>query len=207
MQNKKQKHKTKVNELSDFDFLNLIEKSRKNTQNKIQQGLAFIAPEKLLYDELKSNLFYLNSNHAPYHCQIGKLENKTPFYERINYKEHITRSSIAAGMIAVGQPIIRKKVVMKGTVAGTSIASSFLSNAIKTKTPFRIYSINAQFRLVGTKNVGRAIGRLIPNIGVVLLIIDAVDILIEIYESNKNNSTNSIFNGGIGGGGGASGPW
>ncbi|GET46684.1 hypothetical protein [Capnocytophaga felis] len=196
-----------MNELSDFDFLNLIEKSRKNAQKKIQQGLTFVTPEKLLYDELKSNLFYLNSNHASYHCQIGKLENKTPYYERINYKEHITKSSIAAGMIAIGQPIIRKKVVMKGTVDSTSIASSFLSNIIKTKSSFRIYSINAQFRLVGTKNVGRAIGRLIPNIGVVLLVINAVDILIEIYQANKDNNRNSIFGGGIGGGGGASSLW
>lgn len=196
-----------MNELSDFEVLNLIEKSRKSTQNKIQQNI-HLSAEKVLYDEIKSNLFFVNRNSAPYHCQIGNLENKTPFYQGINYDEHLKRSSFAVGMIAIGQPILRKKVVMKGTVARTSIASSFLSKTFTGNFPFRVYTINAKFRLVATKNIGRAIGRLIPNVGVALLVIDVVDILVEIYESNKkNNNKDSFFNGGRGGGGGASSFW
>ncbi|ATA90354.1 hypothetical protein CGC58_11800 [Capnocytophaga stomatis] len=115
---------------------------------------------------------------------------------------------VGAGMVALGSPIIRKKFVTKGAVGATSIASSFLSKTFPQKLPFRVYTINAKFRLVSTKTMGRALGRLIPNVGMVLLVIDAVNILVEVYKDNdKRDAFSPFFGGGSGGGGGSSHNW
>lgn len=195
-----------MNELSDFDFLNLIEKSRASAQREIQQK-KYLSPEKLLYNEIRSNLFYLNNHNAPYYCQIGNLENKTSNFQEESFFDKHSKGIVGAGMVALGSPIIKKRFVTKGTVSGTSIASSFFSRAFPQNLPFRVYTINAKFKLVATKTMGRAIGRLIPNIGMVLLIIDAVDILVEVYQSSNKKNTSPFFGGGIGSGGGAYSGW
>ena len=66
---------------------------------------------------------------------------------------------------------------MKGSAAGTSIASKYLSKILPQKMPFRI---------IGTKVLGRAIGRAIPYVGWALLAIDAIELVVELYEDNKS---------------------
>ena len=74
-------------------------------------------------------------------------------------------------LVALGQPIVGKRFVMAGTSPGSSVASTLLSK-IPLKSPIRLYApvINkAGTRWVGTKLVGRFVGRWVPFVGWVLL--------------------------------------
>lgn len=108
-----------------------------------------------------------------------------------------TKSFIGSGLWAVGQPILKKRFVMKGSAAGTSIASKYLSQILPQRMPVKI---------LGTAVLGRAIGRITPYVGVALIAIDVVDLIIEEIEASKNGSFRGL-GGGYSGGAGASGSW
>lgn len=102
-------------------------------------------------------------------------------------------------MVFIGQPILKKRFVMKGSAKGTSIASKYLSRTLPQRMPFRF---------LGTKVLGRMLGRAVPYIGTALIIIDVIELLIETYELEKDDKSGQnriIFKGGHFGGGGASG--
>jgi uncharacterized membrane protein (DUF373 family) len=76
--------------------------------------------------------------------------------------------------------------------------------------PFKIYSINIQGKIKTTTNLGRGIEHLIPNIVTVLIAIDVIQLLIEVYEIDKKNNKvtfKGFGNGGSFGGGGSSEYW
>ncbi|TWP24629.1 hypothetical protein ETU10_01320 [Apibacter muscae] len=186
------------NDLSDYDILNIIENARKSSE----LGISY-KNNVQINNSLKANLTNIftsyNNNSNPYHFNIGKISIKETLAEH-NYN----RSILSTGMIFTGMPILKKRFVTKGTVAGTSIASKYLSKAFPYKMPFKIYTINVNFKLVSTKVLGRGLGRSIPYVGLVLIATDAIELLIEIYEIDKKN--NKVTFQGFGGGG-ASGYW
>jgi hypothetical protein len=55
-------------------------------------------------------------------------------------------------------------------------------------------------RILGTRVLGRAIGRSIPYIGWSLIVIDVIELIIEELES-ENNDSKPHFENGFGGGG------
>ena len=71
-------------------------------------------------------------------------------------------------------------------------------------------SSNIQGKIKATTNLGRGVGRLIPNIGAALIVIDIIQLLIEVYEFDKKNNKvifKGFGSGGSFGGGGSSGYW
>ncbi|WP_295812533.1 hypothetical protein [uncultured Apibacter sp.] len=192
------------NDLSDYEILDIIERARRNSEFGISYKSNFEI-QRALKDNLTSNFARYNNNSNPYYFETGD----------INLKETITnhnysKSVVGTGMFLIGSPILKKRFVTHGTVKGTSIASKYLSKALPQQMSFKIYSINANFKLVSTKGLGRGLGRLIPNVGAALIIIDVVQLLIEIYELDKKNDKvtfKGFGNGGSFGGGGSSGYW
>ena len=191
-------------DLSEFRLLDIIEKARKKTEREIRnKDIPSIST--VLSNNTNSNLFYLNNGSNPYHCKLEKTDLKSTIVEH-DYK----KSSIGAGLIIAGSPILKKRFVTKGSSIGTSIASKYLSKALPYKIPFKIYSINMYGKIISTANLGRGLGRLVPMAGTALLVIDVIELLIEVYEIDKKNNkvTFSGFgSGGSFGGGGSSGRW
>lgn len=111
----------------------------------------------------------------------------------------ISRSAAGLAMIFSGQPVLRKRFVMAGSAAGTSLASKYLSKALPQKMPMRI---------LGTKVFGRAVGRAVPLVGWTLLAVDVVELLIISTQSDDASRRDFLpGGGGVSGGGGASGAW
>lgn len=194
----------RYNDLSDYELLNSIERARRNSELGISHK-SYFDIQRSLKDNLTSNFSRYNNNSNPYHFEIGK----------INIKETITthnyrKSVVGAGMFLVGSPMLKKRFVTQGSAKGTSIASKYLSNALPQQMSFKIYSINANFKLVSTKVLGRGLGRLIPNIGAAIIVVDVVELLIELYELDKKHNKvtfKGFGGGGRFGGGGSSGYW
>lgn len=160
---------------------------------------------RILSNNVNSNLYHVNSDSNPYYCKIDKINIKD-----IIFQHDYDKSLVGGGLILAGSPILKKRFVTKGSSIGTSIASKYLSKVLPHKMPFKIYSVNMYGKIISTTSLGRGLGRLVPMAGTALLVIDAVELLIEVYEidKRKNRVTFSGFgNGGSFGGGGASGRW
>jgi len=106
-------------------------------------------------------------------------------------------------LVVLGQPWVGKRFIMPGSSPGSSIASTLLSK-IPLKSPVRLFApvINkAGTRWVGTKFVGRFVGRWVPFVGWALL---AKDFTTEVampmsngnaaYEESNRRSGNWIAN-------------
>lgn len=101
--------------------------------------------------------------------------------------------------VLAGQPLLRKRFVMDGAAVGTSFASKYLSAALPQKMPIR---------MLGTRVLGRAVGRGVPLLGWALLAIDVVELTIQTFdESSLGVLTDGRGDGGPFGGAGASGTW
>ena len=87
---------------------------------------------------------------------------------------------------------------MQGSAKGTSIASKYLSKALPQKMPTRI---------LGTRVLGRLLGRAIPYVGWTLLAIDVIELIITYNKEKKERKFGESFGGGSFGGGGACGSW
>lgn len=103
---------------------------------------------------------------------------------------------IGPALIWLGQPILDKRFVMKGALAGTSIASKALSKIIPqtfTNTLGRGAGTKVA-TAIGTNVIGRGLGRWIPYAGWALTAYDVIDnwdvigeFLDGIRESNERN--------------------
>ena len=190
------------NDLSDYEILDIIERAKRDSEFGISYKSNFEI-QRALKDNLTSNFSRYNNNSSPYHFDTGE----------INIKETVTnhnysKSVVGTGMYAIGSPILKKRFVTQGSAKGTSIASKYLSKKLSYNMPFKIYSINIQGKIKATTNLGRGVGRLIPNIGAALIVIDIIQLLIEVYEFDKKNDKvtfKGFGNGGSFGGGGSSG--
>ncbi|OXA84886.1 hypothetical protein [Flavobacterium hercynium] len=183
-------------------IIDSVEKSRKRAESKLK-----LSTHKNFYDVFKG---ILNSEFRKINdFQIGLYDKSTITYvdkiviekKEINSKDHNFDKSVGgSSLILLGQPILKKRFVMKGSAAGTSIASKYLSRAFPQKMPVRI---------LGTNVLGRAIGRVVPYVGWTLVAIDIIEIIIEYSECNEKDK--SVFYGGFGGGsfsgGGSEGKW
>lgn len=177
-------------------ILNSIEKSKKETEI-ILKSINYEDPckvfEKTLNSEFRRiNNFYIGLDNKNTIASIDKIliEKKEIEPEDHNFG----RSIIGSSLIMVGQPILKKRFVMKGSASGTSIASKYLSRTFPQKLPVRI---------LGTTVLGRAIGRVVPYVGWTLVAMDIVEIIIEYSEhdqKNKGGFGGGSFSGGSGGG-------
>jgi len=180
-------------------IINSIENSKKETEIRLK-SINYEDPckvfEKILNSEFrKINNFYIGlDNKNTIACIDEILIEK----KEIESEDHnFGRSIIGSSLIMAGQPILKKRFVMKGSAAGTSIASKYLSRTFPQKLPVRI---------LGTTVLGRAIGRVVPYVGWTLVAMDIVEIIIEYSEHDKKNKCG--FGNGFGGGsfsGGSSG--
>jgi len=163
-----------------------------------------VQPDHELTQAITENFSLLNRTHQTRHSdssyvflqdlQLSKIQE-----DQMPPKEHQPGKVIVGGaMVIAGQPILRKRFVMAGSAEGTSIASKYLSRILPQRMPTRV---------MGTRVLGRAIGRTVPFIGWALIVIDVVELLVEVRQAN--NHTGRSFSGGGGsfGGGGASGSW
>lgn len=124
--------------------------------------------------------------------KIEKIDLETEDY-------NFSKSFLGSAFVLAGQPILKKRFVMAGSVPGTSIASKYLSTMLPQKLPIRV---------LGTTVAGRAIGRMIPCVGWTLLAIDIMEVIIESSEENSNkDSFGRGFGGGNFSGGGDEGRW
>ena len=81
-------------------------------------------------------------------------------------------------MIAAGQPFLSKAFITPGASAGTSIASKVLTKMILLKSSVRLWSPvirDEGLEWVGTKVVGRFLGRWVPWVGWGLTAYDIYD--------------------------------
>ncbi len=184
-------------------ILSTIDKARKDTEWNIRHSQLLYNPENELRRAINENFSSLNF------FEKSKSKDATFFYVyevkldkiyEVQKSHSFEKSIVGSAFIAAGQPILKKRFVMAGSAAGTSIASKFLSSALPQVMPTRI---------LGTKVLGRAIGRAVPYVGWALLIIDVVELIIEeITEDNRDTPNFRGFGGGGAyGGGGASGTW
>ena len=180
-------------------ILNSIEKSKKETEI-ILKSINCEDPckvfEKILNSEFRRiNNFYIGLDNKNIIACIDKILIEKKEIEPEDY--NFGRSIIGSSLIMVGQPILKKRFVMKGSASGTSIASKYLSRTFPQKLPVRI---------LGTTVLGRAIGRVVPYVGWTLVAMDIVEIIIEYFEHDQKNKGG--FGNGFGGGsfsGGSSG--
>lgn len=187
-----------MNYFLDNKLLSIIETARKETEIKISNSNAFhpdIELKKSISKNFqKSNFYTLDYNYK------NNIEVNVSYGNES--KHNFNKSIMGTTMVLAGQPILKKRFVMKGSAVGTSIASKYLSKALPQAMPVRI---------LGTKVLGRAIGRAVPYVGWGLLAIDTIEFVIELLqEDNKKQNGKSGF-GGFGGGsfcgGGAGGRW
>ena len=180
-------------------IINSIEKSKKETES-ILKSINYEDPCKVFEKKLNSefrkiNNFYIGLDNKNTVACIDKIliEKREIEFEGHNFG----RSIIGSALVMAGQPILKKRFVMKGSAAGTSIASKYLSRTFPQKLPVRI---------LGTTVLGRAIGRVVPYVGWTLVAMDIVEIIIEYSEHDEKNENG--FGNGFGSGsfsGGSSG--
>jgi hypothetical protein len=176
-------------------IISSIEKAKKDTILKLEYSHG--KPQEILKNFIQDNFEILNSphNHVFQKRSLMYIDTVELFEVTI---DHVTdspyKSVIGSAMVIAGQPILKKRFVMVGSSIGTSIASKYLAQTLPQTLPFRF---------LGTKVLGRLVGRIVPYVGWTLLAIDVVEIIIEYSEHNNEN--NFSFGGGSFGGGGASG--
>lgn len=191
------------NDLSEMQLFAILESARKNTENQLLKS-SLKSVDEALGRNIDSCFSIYNNGSNPYYCKAGNIK-LTEVIQEHDFK----KSGAGAGLIALGAPILKKRFVTKGAAGGTSIASKYLSKVLPYKMPFRIYSINVYGKVVGTKTLGRGLGRLVPYVGWGLLAYDVIELLIEVYEANNRNEIHHFKGGGGGssGGGGAGRSW
>jgi len=184
-------------------IINSIEKSKKETEI-ILKSINYEDPckvfEKILNSEFRRiNNFYIGLNNKNTIAYIDKILIEKKEIESEDHR-NFGRSIIGSSLIMAGQPILKKRFVMKGSAAGTSIASKYLSRTFPQKLPVRI---------LGTTVLGRAIGRVVPYVGWTLVAMDIVEIIIEYSEHDKKNKGGFVngFGGGSFSGGSSRGRW
>lgn len=184
----------------EMQLLKSIENARKNAQLKLRHN-SYHAPEVILQREMDTefsmlNFRYQDSKHDSvftYSDQI-KLDK---IYEKPN-SHNFQKSVYGGSLVFSGLPILKKRFVMPGSAAGTSIASKYLSKAFPQVMSTRI---------LGTRVLGRAMGRAIPYVGWALIAIDVVELIIEENHEEKRPNQFGGFNNGFFGGGGSSSKW
>lgn len=184
--------------INDFLFLEIIEKARKNTETIIKNSSSRDINEVFKKEFEKE---FKRSNHDTSQIlEVDTIEINKIIVE--DQKGLSNKSVIGASMVFLGQPILKKRFVMRGSAPGTSIASKYLSQMFPQKLPKRIFK---------TKILGRALGRAVPYVGWMLLAIDGIDIIIteiqEIGYKNRKQTFKDFGNGGSFGGGGVSEKW
>jgi hypothetical protein len=103
---------------------------------------------------------------------------------------NLAREVIGGGMVASGQPWIPKRFVTKATSTsksasrGTSVASKNLSKVFPQQMPVRV---------MGTRVVGRALGRMVPYVGWALLTWDALDLGVKSGDSFINDNPQEFW--------------
>lgn len=93
------------------------------------------------------------------------------------FMEHFGIEDVAAVFaVILGQPLLPTTGKFAGATRGTSIASKYLSQMIKIRSPISLPMITgsslASLRVAFTRNVGRWAGRAVPVVGWVLLAYD-----------------------------------
>ena len=156
-----------------------VEETRKFTDN-LFQSIRFksIEPGESIIHYNESPYVYVVNNPLRYIDPFG-LDSLPPF-TKVGYKNTSSSKTpfwLGPLLITLGQPILSKRFIMPGSSPGSSIASTLLSK-IPLKSPIRLFApvINKSgVRWVGTKLVGRFVGRWIPYVGWGLTIKDVVD--------------------------------
>ena len=182
----------------DQEILNSIEKSRKDFESKLKKS-SFLAPNEIFEELINNNLESLN-------FKLGSSNSSLIYLDEVHIdvqsekKNNFSKSVLGGSLVLAGQPILKKRFVMKGSSMGTSFASKYLS---------RIFPQTMPTRILGTKVFGRALGRAVPYVGWGLLVIDVIELIVEEIENEKEGSLefNNGFGGGSFGGGGASSSW
>lgn len=184
----------------EMQLLKSIENARKNAEFKLKHS-SYHSPEVILQKEMDNEFSMLNFRY-----QDSRINSIFTYSDEIKLDKiyekpdrHELRKSVYGGSLVLsGLPILKKRFVMPGSAAGTSIASKYLSRAFPQVMSTRI---------LGTRVLGRAIGRAIPYVGWALIAIDAVELIIE--ENHKERKPNQFagFNNGFFGGSGTSGKW
>jgi len=184
--------------LIEQQILEAIENARKETEWKIKNESVYSLND-ILAKSINNNLDKINFSY-----QDRKEDSAYVYIDNIEI-EHVistvqehdyTKSAIGTSFVIAGQPLLKKRFVMQGSAKGTSIASKYLSKALPQKMPTRI---------LGTRVLGRALGRAIPYVGWALLAIDVIELVIEYNTEEKEKSF--FGGGGSFGGGGAGGSW
>lgn len=190
--------------MSDYFFelqlLKSIENARKNAESKLKYSSHF-PPEHILQKEIDKEFSILN-----YHHQDNKHNSIFTYSDQIKLDKvyekpegHSFQKSIyGTSLVTLGAPILKKRFVTPGAAAGTSIASKYLSRAFPQVMSTRI---------LGTRVLGRAMGRAIPYVGWALIAIDVIELIIEENKEVKKPHQFGGFNNGSFGGGGISGNW
>ncbi len=178
---------------SEIEIKSIIESSRQSAENILKNSSS--DPNIILKQKIEDKFSFFNSSstsNSPTFLYVKEVN-----LEIINNHD-FDKSKIGAGLIIAGQPILKKRFVMSGSAVGTSIASKYLSKAFPQQMSIRV---------LGTRVLGRAIGRAIPYVGWGLLAIDAIELFIEEYKGTPKKGSFSGFGGGSFGGGGASRNW
>ena len=162
--------------LFDQKIISLVEDAKKRTLKKIYSSNRYDPKIEWEYELNKS---FIMSGYSSYGFNRNRFDIQLKYLKEDTTNIHYPtyKSIIGGAMVLSGQPFLKKRFVMKGSAAGTSIASKYLSKILPQKMPFRI---------IGTKVLGRAIGRAIPYVGWALLAIDAIELVVELYEDNKS---------------------
>lgn len=197
-----------MNLVFEQQLLRAVESARKNTELRLAQT-QYDVPDTEFRRQLTQEFSAINSaqkDHADFspvfldQVQIQKVP-----YEPEPHRHGYTRSVVGGAMVIAGQPLLKKRFVMAGSAAGTSIASKYLSKAFPQMMPKRV---------LGTRVFGRALGRAVPYVGWGLLAIDVIELLIESNEDAEPAAATEGpsrgfggFGGGSFGGGGSSGRW
>lgn len=173
-----------------------INKAKKVVENKyVNQKFSDDVFKKSIHDAFDNLNFHEFNNKNPSFLFIKDVELTKVTLDEKEIKSLSYKYIVGSGLVVAGQPLLKKRFVMKGTSIGTSIASKYLSKALPQRLPFRV---------LGTTVLGRAIGRMVPYVGWVLIAIDIVEIIVEYSEYNKKDSKKRFGGGDFGGGGAAS---
>jgi hypothetical protein len=177
--------------MMEHEILKIVENARRHTELSTRRG-SFISPEDVFTREIKEQFNSLNCSYSSLNKKNSTLYvSEDVKIEKIKEKNHSEKLIVGSALILAGQPLIKKRFVTPGASLGTSLASKYLSQVLPQKMPTRI---------LGTRVLGRAIGRSIPYIGWSLIVIDVIELIIEELES-ENNDSKPHFENGFGGGG------
>lgn len=187
----------------DHRLLELVERARRTTEFRLRSASGQ-SPSFALKDALHDEFSLFNDRRAgavddgTWLAQVDEVRLTELHEDAPHTQRSHTGAYVGGAMVVAGMPILRKRFVMQGSAAGTSIASKYLSQALPQKLPFRV---------MRTTVLGRALGRLVPYAGWALIAVDAVEMAIETIEGEEQAPRPFVGGGGRSGGAGASGSW